>query len=167
MNRITKFWGAPILGALLFGNAACYQKPAAPPETRKADNRAAEENAIRLQALEWAKDLSAKDLEKTLSFYAPDAFVFPPNQPVAATADQRRKVWADTFAIPGVALETASSRIEAAKSGDIGYETGTFQLSAKDKKGKATTTIGKYVVVWKKQSDGSWKAAADIWNADQ
>ncbi|MBI3670489.1 MAG: hypothetical protein HY237_11995, partial [Acidobacteria bacterium] len=66
-----------------------------------------------------------------------------------------------------VALETASSRIEAAKSGDIGYETGTFQLSAKDKKGKATTTIGKYVVVWKKQSDGSWKAAADIWNADQ
>ncbi len=167
MNQAFKFLGTPVLGALLLGNVACYEKPAAPPEARKADTRAADENAIRLQAFEWAKAASAKDLERTLSFYAADASAFPPNQPVAATPDQRRKVWADTFALPDLSLEIASSRIEAAKSGDMGYETGTFQLTAKDKKGKPTTTKGKYVVVWKKQSDGSWKATADIWNADQ
>ena len=53
------------------------------------------------------------------------------------------------------------------RSGDIAYERGTFELTAKDKRGKPTTSKGKYVVVWKKQADGFWKAVADIWNADQ
>ncbi len=61
----------------------------------------------------------------------------------------------------------ATTQVEVARSGDIAYETGTYALTSTDKKGKATTSKGKYVVVWKKQPDGKWKAAADIWNPDQ
>jgi ketosteroid isomerase-like protein len=28
------------------------------------------------------------------------------------------------------------------------------------------TDHGKYVAVWKKQADGNWKVAVDIWNTD-
>ena len=32
--------------------------------------------------------------------------------------------------------------------------------------GEAVSDSGKYVVVWKHESDGSWKLAVDIWNTN-
>jgi len=70
------------------------------------------------------------------------------------------------MASPGFALKFASTKIEVARSGDLAYEIGTYELTGNDAKGRPQTAKGKYVVVWKKQA-GSWKAAADIFNADQ
>src|SRR5712691_6551412 len=103
--------------ALLMACSACgyQQKPSsapAPPDTRAADG-----NAIRAQALEWAKAAAAKDLEKTLSFYADDAAMFPPNVPIAATKEARRQLWSAFMATPGYALEIKTSKVEAARSG--------------------------------------------------
>ena len=53
-----------------------------------------------------------------------------------------------------------------AGSGDLAYSTGTYQMSAPDDSGKSITDHGKYVAVWKKQADGNWKVAVDIWNTD-
>ena len=50
-------------------------------------------------------------------------------------------------------------------SGDLGYTYGTFEFRAKDKDGKETVDHGKYMSVWKKQADGSWKVAVDMGNA--
>ena len=50
-------------------------------------------------------------------------------------------------------------------SGDLGYTWGNFAFSAKDKDGKETVDHGKYMSIWKKQSDGSWKVAVDMGNA--
>jgi ketosteroid isomerase-like protein len=41
----------------------------------------------------------------------------------------------------------------------------TFQIETTDKDGKPSTETGQGVVVWRKQSDGSWKIIADT-NAD-
>jgi ketosteroid isomerase-like protein len=57
------------------------------------------------------------------------------------------------------------SRVEVAKSGDLGWSTGTYILST-SVSGPAANDRGKYVVVWKKQQDGSWKCIADIFNSD-
>jgi ketosteroid isomerase-like protein len=59
------------------------------------------------------------------------------------------------------------SKIEAARSGDLAYEQGTFEESFKDGDGKPVHVVGKYVVVWKKQSNGQWKAIVDIFNTDR
>src|SRR3989449_11698680 len=80
--------------ALLMVCSACgyQQKPSsapAPPE----DTRAADESAIPAQALEGAEAAAARDLEKTLSFYADDAAMFSPNVPIAATTEARRQLW--------------------------------------------------------------------------
>jgi ketosteroid isomerase-like protein len=37
-------------------------------------------------------------------------------------------------------------------------------MKTEAKKGKVADEKGKYVVVWKKQANGSWKAVADIDN---
>ena len=57
--------------------------------------------------------------------------------------------------------------MEAARSGDLAYETGTFEESFRDATGKPVRVTGKYVVVWKKQTGGQWKAVVDIFNTDQ
>ena len=52
-----------------------------------------------------------------------------------------------------------------AASGDLGYTYGTYEFSSKDKDGKPVVDHGKYTTIWKKQKDGSWKAALDMGNA--
>jgi ketosteroid isomerase-like protein len=46
-------------------------------------------------------------------------------------------------------------------AGTMAYEVGDYQLTMNDKSGKPQTSKGKYVVIWGKQSDGSWKALVD------
>ena len=56
--------------------------------------------------------------------------------------------------------------VEVARSGDLAYVTGTYELSETDAKGKPMTDKGKYLEVWKKQVDGNWKCVIDMFNSD-
>jgi ketosteroid isomerase-like protein len=136
--------------------------PPPPPDTRAAD-----EAAIRAASAEWAKVAAAKDLEKTLSYYAEGASMFPPNAPIVTGPEARRKAWTTLLSPAELVFANAATKVEAARSGDLAYETGTFEESFKDEAGKPVRVIGKYVVVWKKQPNGQWKALVDIFNTDQ
>jgi ketosteroid isomerase-like protein len=46
-------------------------------------------------------------------------------------------------------------------SGDIGYTWGHFEGHSKDANGNPVTTSGRYITIWRKQSDGSWKVVLD------
>ena len=52
-------------------------------------------------------------------------------------------------------------------SGDYAIETGAAIWTLTPKKGKAMTDTVKYVTVWKKQADASWKIIRDINNSDR
>jgi len=67
----------------------------------------------------------------------------------------------------GILTALAPTRIEVAASKDLAYDVGTFELKLNDDKGASMTIPGNYVVVWKKQKDGQWKAEADIFNTDK
>jgi uncharacterized protein (TIGR02246 family) len=126
-----------------------------------------DEQAIRQLDKDWSAAAQSKDVDKTVSFYADDASAFPFNAPIATGKEQIRQVWAHLTSLPGFALNFSPTKIEVAKSGDLAYDIGTFELKANDPQGNATTTIGKYVVVWKKQPDKQWRAIADIFNTDK
>ncbi|MBI3406630.1 MAG: DUF4440 domain-containing protein [Acidobacteria bacterium] len=132
-----------------------------------AGGAASVERAIRTLAGEWWKSGAAKDANKFVSFYSEDAELNPPNAPVARGKEAILKVFAGLFGAPGFKIAGRPVSVEAAKSGDYAFETGTFELTMKDAAGKLVTTPGKYIVVWKKQADGTWKAYRDIFNADK
>ena len=112
MQHIQIVFRVFLCSALIGCSAACsYQQKQPAPDTRAADER-----AIRAAAAEWAKVAAAKDLEKTLSFYAEDASMFPPNAPIATGKDQRRQVWSQFMALPGYGLKLETTRVEASKS---------------------------------------------------
>jgi len=54
---------------------------------------------------------------------------------------------------------------DMAASGDLGYTYGTFEFRSRDKDGKPTVEYGKYVSIWKKQKDASWKVVMDMGNS--
>ena len=56
-------------------------------------------------------------------------------------------------------------KAEMAASGDLGYTFGNYVATSKDKDGKVVKHYGKYVTIWKKQADGSWKVAMDTGNS--
>ena len=84
---------------------------------------------------------------------------------MANTKDAIHEAIADMFSLPGVAINWTPTKVEVAKSGELGYLYGTYELLF-DLQGKRVTEVGKMVEVWRKQSDGSWKCSVDIWNPD-
>jgi uncharacterized protein (TIGR02246 family) len=158
-SRFSLFSFAPLL-ALSF-LAACSKQPAAPPDTRAAD-----EATIRAASSDWSKAAQAKDLTKAVSFYADDAMQFPDNGPLVQGIDNIRAGWQKMLALPGPGLTFATTGVTVARSGDLAYEYGTYDFATQNKQGKVTDEKGKYVTVWKKQPDSSWKVVADIDNPD-
>jgi ketosteroid isomerase-like protein len=134
--------------------------------TSAADTKSATEQALRDADAQWSKAAEAKDLDKTVSYYAADAIVMPPNALEATTKDAIRKIWQDLLASPGLVISWKATKVEVAKSGDIGFVSGTYELTTNDASGKPVPDHGKYVEVWEKQANGKWKCGADIWNSD-
>ena len=139
--------------------AACSQPPA-PVDTRKAD-----EAAIRAAGDALGQAFESKDIEKSLSFYVDDPVLFVPKGPAVIGKDALRKAFEPFMSVPGLKASTSGVIIDVAASGDLAFERGSFTNTITDAKGKTTTEMGKLVLVWKKQADGSWKVAADT-NAD-
>ena len=65
----------------------------------------------------------------------------------------------------GTSLSWTPVRGDMAASGDLGYTYGTYIFKSKNKDGKIVASHGKYMSVWKKQKDGSWKVAVDMGNS--
>ena len=127
-----------------------------PPTANGAD-----EKALRDADAEWSKAAGAKDLDKTVSFYADDALVLPPNEAAVTSKDGIRSLWKGLIdSVTDVSWK--ATRVEMAKSGEMACLTGTYELTMKD----GTKDRGKYCEVWEKKADGKWKCGTDIWNSD-
>jgi ketosteroid isomerase-like protein len=50
------------------------------------------------------------------------------------------------------------------QSGDMGYTWGHYDGVSKDSEGNSVKTSGRYMTLWKKQADGTWKVEADASN---
>jgi ketosteroid isomerase-like protein len=108
---------------------------------------------------EWA--MSVKDMDKFMSYYAPDATLFAPGMPQANGPGPIREALTKMMSTPGFALQFEPTGSDVAASGDIGYTNGTYKASM-----NGGTEQGKYITIWRKQSDGQWKVRGDIFNAD-
>jgi uncharacterized protein (TIGR02246 family) len=145
---------------LLAFTTACTQAP--PPDTHDADVQ-----SLKDAEAAWVKVVAAKDFEKSMSYYADDASVLMPNAPAINGKDAIRAALKPLFDDPNFAMAFQGSRIEVAKSGDLGYTQGTYTLTLTDPKTKKPFTAqGKYVTAYKKQADGTWKAVADMDSSD-
>ena len=94
--------------------------------------------------------------------YTQDAIVFPPGSEMVKGREAIGSFWKTTreSGVKSVKLTT----VDVGESGDLAYEVGTVLLTIQPEGKESTTASAKYVVVWKRQKDGSWQLHRDIWN---
>ena len=81
--------------------------------------------------------------------------------PVTRGREDIRKAMDGFFSKPGNKLRWQPDFADVAKSGDLGYTLGASQRYFTDKDGKAFENEARYITIWKRQKDGSWKIAID------
>jgi uncharacterized protein (TIGR02246 family) len=112
---------------------------------------------------EIGKAFSSGDTAALAAFYTEDAAVLPPNSQMIRGRKAIEGFWkgAMGMGVRSIQLNT----IDVQSSGDLAYEIGNATMQIQPQGGSASTETVKYVVVWKRQPDNSWKLAADIWNS--
>ena len=143
--------------ALLLLASGCNK--AAPVDLKAA------EQAVRNADVKWSKAAAAHDMNGVFAYYTDDAVVLPANGEMLTNKSGVQKAWMEML-IPGVDVSWTSMWVEASKSGEMVYDVGSYTMTTKIAKGKTVNDRGKYLAVWKKQTDGSWKAVANTWNSD-
>ena len=113
---------------------------------------------------DFAKALNDKDAVAAANCYTEDATVLPPNEAPVSGRANIQKYW--EVAVAAGAFDVKVASISTGSNGDLGYETGRFQMSTKDSTGKVVTENGKYIELLKRGADGKWKSTHGIWNTD-
>ncbi len=124
----------------------------------------ATEKAVLLQT---DRDFSRKSMEEGAAeafraYLAEDALELPAGSNPVFGRDsiyERMKPDQDKYVL---AWEPQDGK--AAHSGDLGYTWGKYTITTKGKDGEPVKSHGKYLNVWKKQADGSWKVLVDMGN---
>ena len=149
--------------ALAVLTVGCANAPAPPPP----DTRAADVQAIKDIEAAWVKDANTKDADKWASYYAEDASTLFPGSGILNGKAAVKAAMVPFMADPNFSLTFQSTRTMASKGGDMVYSLGTYtMIMTNPKTKKPMTDKGKFLTVYTKQADGSWKAVADTFNSD-
>jgi len=127
----------------------------------------AEAEAINKIEDQWTAAILAKDIDKIMSIFAPDAVVMNANMPACigtqAIRESQESWFVDTTVLHGT-FESAIDTIEVSASGDLAYVRGNSRLSISTPNGIVEET-DKWITIYRK-INGEWKAIIDIWNTD-
>ena len=124
------------------------------PETNVADAKKEIEEADARQV----QAFQTKDITGLTANYSEDAVILPQNGPMVSGSENINAFFQE---MSGMTSDFTFSMNIFDASGDLAYEVGTYSGKFGGMEDK-----GKYVTVWKRQPDGTWKIAADIFNTD-
>jgi ketosteroid isomerase-like protein len=94
--------------------------------------------------------------------------MFPPDQPPVVGRAAIREYMRHSFATPHFSVSWTTDTVIVAASGDVAYSFARSRYTFPGRSGApgaVDTAYGKGVSVWRREADGRWRQAADIWNA--
>ena len=160
------------LAALLLWSGGCTPAPKTETASMGASDAApaalsaADEAAIRAADEAWGKAATAGDGNAIAALYTDDAVLYPPMEGMVK-GEAAKKYWVDFTTNFSSTAQLTTESVEG--RGDLAYATGTYRMTITPKKAGAKAMPpeeGKYIEVMKKQADGSWRIAHDIWNVN-
>ncbi|HXQ78365.1 MAG TPA: DUF4440 domain-containing protein [Gemmatimonadaceae bacterium] len=162
----------------LLALAACTTKEARRPDSTApatatlagspAPDVAAVRQAIEAAGTRFSAAVLKGDSATLVSFYADDAILMPANMKAARGHDAIAKALSGLIA----SMHPSSFKLQTQDvivSGDYAIETGSLEITTHPARqgAKPSQDVEKYVAVWKKQADGSYKLLRDISNSDE
>jgi ketosteroid isomerase-like protein len=107
----------------------------------------------------FAKDVLARGGAGFADWFAEDGVALGNGQPplVGRVAIAKSANWSPQ----AYQLTWTPTDAQMDPSGDEGYTWGHFEGHSKDANGNPVTITGRYITIWRKLADGSWKVALD------
>ena len=135
--------------------------------TSAPDTHDADVTALKDTEAAWVKDAATKDVDKWVAHYTDDASVLLPNTPILTGKAAIRAGMSPIMSDPNFAVTFGATKIDVAKSGDLAYTQGPYSLTVTNPRTKAPEIEkGKYLTVFRKQADGTWKSVEDTFMSD-
>lgn len=114
----------------------------------------------------WLKAYQQKDPVLCAAFYDEGGAMLAPNRPLLTGKDAIRKFIASSFELENYDIIWHPRQADVSHSGELGYTSGSYEMSFSQRSGKLFFDKGKYLMLWKRQKDGTWKVLFDMSNSD-
>lgn len=150
--------GTAVVAAVCLALTACGEQP--------NGGSASASDAVRAADAAFQQAIAAKDLNKIMSFYADDAVLMPTAKPLLSGKAAITDEWKELLAIPAFQNASKLEDVEVSASNDLAYTRGSYETRLLGEDGKLVTEPGKWLSVWRKQPDGSWRVAIETYNTD-
>jgi len=151
-----KRWSIWVLAAILIVAAGCAPKADAPADVA----------TIKAMAVAWGPAITAGDAAALTEQFADGAIRLPPNGPIQVGKEailSSLRAFLDLYSVEEVDVAE-----DVRVVGDLAFARGTGASKSTPKVPGAAIIDdkGKWVSVYRRQSDRSWKIIVDIWNSD-
>ena len=153
-------YGIPILATLFL---SCQSSP---PVQRTGGAESAEDvAAIRTHSEAFDRAITAGNEQSSAELLTDDVIWMVPNQEALRGREAVRKRFRGLFT--GLSLELHSTVDEVRIADDWAFVLGTYRLRLAPKDGgPSTDETGKLINILSRESNGTWRLARHIWNAD-
>jgi ketosteroid isomerase-like protein len=121
-----------------------------------------DQTSIRAKNENLMQAINAKDVAKIVDLYAEDTTFMPPNRPIIRGKDPLKAFYQDLLSgANGVRLTVD----QVSGSGQLAYQTGTYEMDLKNAKGQPEHDRGKYLFILRSMG-GNWRYEYSMWNSD-
>ena len=164
----TSFLGCLIIVSMAFG--ACSQaSQETPAASANASPSASDQTEARRQieaaAVGIWQAVARGDSAAILDEYADDALILGAGAPMLQGKPAVAAFLQGLFG-GNTLRDVKGSVTDIMIGGDLAVETGTYAMTIIPKNGNAVADKGKYIHVWKKSVDGSWRVVRYVPNSD-
>ena len=130
-------------------------------------NLTAEKERLLRRDAEWAKAaFESGDVDRIISYWTEDAVVLPPGLPAVVGKAALREYVEGSMRVPGFKINWASTDVTFSPDGHLAYMFSRNAVTMNAPDGTLSTTQGRAVTIWRRESDGEWRCSVDIWNAE-
>ena len=112
----------------------------------------------------FAEDTARHGAKGWASWFTEKGVMLPSGEPITEGREAIRASMARSLSYPGFSLTWQPLRAEVSQGGDLGYTVGRFEAAVVKNGERSVLQRGKYVTVWRRQQDGTWKVELDVGN---
>jgi uncharacterized protein (TIGR02246 family) len=159
---VKRIWCAAIVGISLVVHAQTAQKPNQDMQ-RFLEQLSATRNTIADSYVRWTEAIKSKNVDALVNMYTNDAIILPDEKDVVSGKDAIKKFYGDWLSNQTQLTEEKFQNINSVQEGDLLIDS-TKYSGTLVRDGKDVPFAGKRLVVWKRESQGSWKMFRDTWN---
>ena len=147
------------LACVLLAACSVSMKTGSPPRAATAEDLKAADRA-------FAADVAREGTAAWLRWFDPNGGQLVPGAVVRGDSS-RRALMSGLLDDPKLKLVWEPDTAVVAASGDVGYTIGHSQVRQTNPDGSVTVrSTGRYVTIWRRQPDGSWKVELDTGQTD-